>query len=56
MVRAEITGMSGDVVECVVKNPPITQKAATVLAWQQYRRRADIVHQAARFPRWPRHC
>ena len=30
---AEITGMSGDVVECTVKNPPINRKEATILAW-----------------------
>lgn len=33
---AEITGMSGDVVECVVRKPPVDRDAATLLAWQQY--------------------
>jgi hypothetical protein len=42
---AEITGMSGDVVECLVANPPTDRKAATVLAWEQYWYCADIVEQ-----------
>jgi hypothetical protein len=42
---AEITGMSGDVVECVVRKPPTDRKAAITLAWEQYWYCADIVEQ-----------
>jgi hypothetical protein len=42
---AEITGMSGDVVECTVKNPPTDRQSATILAWEQYWYCADIVEQ-----------
>lgn len=42
---AEITGMSGDVVECTVANPPADQAAALQLARQQYWYCADIVEQ-----------
>ena len=42
---AEIVGMSGDVVECVVKNPPRDKAASIELAWQQYWYCADIVEQ-----------
>jgi len=42
---AEITGISGDVVECAVKNPPRDRKAATALAWEQYWYCQDIVDQ-----------
>jgi hypothetical protein len=42
---AEITGMSGDVVECAVRNPPTDRKSATILAWEQYWYCADIVEQ-----------
>lgn len=42
---AEIVGMSGDIVECVVKNPPRDQAAAIELAWQHYWYCADIVDQ-----------
>ena len=42
---AEITGMSGDVVECAVRNPPTDQKTAILLAWEQYWYCADIVEQ-----------
>jgi hypothetical protein len=42
---AQIVGMSGDVVECVVSNPPRDQAAAIDLAWQQYWYCADIVEQ-----------
>jgi len=42
---AEITGMSGDVVECAVGRPPTDQRAATILAWEQYWYCADIVEQ-----------
>src|SRR5262249_11397026 len=40
---AEITGMSGDVVECVVSKPPTDRKDATSLAREQYWYCADIV-------------
>ncbi len=42
---AEIVGMSGDVVECVVSKPPTDRAAATALAWEQYWYCADIVEQ-----------
>jgi Domain of unknown function (DUF4253) len=42
---AEITGMSGDVVECAVRNPPADRKTATILAWEQYWYCPDIVEQ-----------
>ncbi|MEL7023533.1 MAG: DUF4253 domain-containing protein [Pseudomonadota bacterium] len=42
---AEIAGMSGDVIECVVSNPPSDQAAAMELAWQQYWYCTDIVEQ-----------
>ena len=42
---AEITGMSSDIVECVVKRPPRDQAASLELAWQQYWYCADIVEQ-----------
>jgi hypothetical protein len=42
---AQITGMSGDVVECMVTNPPTDREQATALAWQQYWYCADIVEQ-----------
>ena len=42
---AEITGMSGDVVECVVRNPPRDRKAALELAWEQFWYCTDIVDQ-----------
>ncbi len=42
---AQIVGMSGDVVECVVTNPPLDQATAIELAWQQYWYCADIVEQ-----------
>lgn len=42
---AEITSMSGDTVECIVKNPPIDQTTAIILAWEQYWYCADIVEQ-----------
>jgi Domain of unknown function (DUF4253) len=42
---AEITGMSGDVVECAVTNPPTDRETATVLAREQYWYCADIVEQ-----------
>jgi hypothetical protein len=42
---AEITGMSGDVVECVVTKPPSDPKGAAILAWEQYWYCQDIVEQ-----------
>lgn len=42
---AEILGMSGDIVECIVNNPPRDQASAIELAWQQYWYCADIVEQ-----------
>lgn len=42
---AQITGMSGDVIECAVKNPPAVREAAIALAWEQYWYCADIVDQ-----------
>jgi hypothetical protein len=42
---AEIAGVSGDTVECVVANPPRTKEAALALAWQQCWYCTDIVYQ-----------
>jgi hypothetical protein len=42
---AEIASVSGDIVECIVKNPPKTQEAALELAWEQYWFCADIIEQ-----------
>jgi hypothetical protein len=42
---AEITGVSGDVVECMVTKPPTNQKSATALAWEQFWYCTDIVDQ-----------
>ncbi len=42
---AEITGMSGDVVECAVAKPPRDRDAAIHLAWEQYFYCGDIVEQ-----------
>jgi hypothetical protein len=42
---AEITGMSGSVIECAVSKPPSDREAATVLAWEQYWYCSDIVEQ-----------
>ncbi len=42
---AQITGMSNDVIECVVDNPPNDRQTAIDLAWQQYWYCADIVEQ-----------
>ena len=42
---AEITGMSGDIVECVVTKPPTDRNEATILAWEQYWYCVDIVEQ-----------
>ncbi len=42
---AQITGISGDVIECTVLNPPLDQETAVKLAWEQYWYCADIVDQ-----------
>lgn len=42
---AEIVSMTGDTIECKVKNPPATKDAAIQLAWEQYWYCADIVDQ-----------
>jgi hypothetical protein len=42
---AMITGMSSDVIECLVARPPRDQKSAMQLAWEQYCYCADIVEQ-----------
>ena len=42
---AEITGMSGNVIECRVANPPRDQESAMRLAWEQYVYCSDIVDQ-----------
>ncbi|MFC0350671.1 DUF4253 domain-containing protein [Undibacterium danionis] len=42
---AEIVSVSGDVIECIVTNPPRTKEAAIKLAWQQYWYCTDIVDQ-----------
>jgi hypothetical protein len=42
---AQITALSGDVLECAVKNPPTDRKAATILAWEQACYAADVVAQ-----------
>ena len=42
---AEITGMSGDTVECLVRNPPRDRETAVGLAWEQYWYCNDIVDQ-----------
>lgn len=42
---AQIAGVSGDVVECIVRSPPRDQATAIELAWQQYWYCNDIVEQ-----------
>jgi len=42
---AEIVSMTGDVIECAVKNPPATKEEAMELARQQYFYCTDIVDQ-----------
>jgi hypothetical protein len=42
---AEIAGISSDVIECMVSNPPRDQATAIALAWEQYWYCADIVDQ-----------
>lgn len=42
---AQVVGMSGDIVECVVGKPPVDRATALDLAWQQYWYCADIVDQ-----------
>ncbi len=41
----EIAGVSGDVIECIVENPPTDRESATALAWEQYWYCGDIVDQ-----------
>lgn len=45
---AEIAGMSGSVVECIVARPPRDRETAIELAWEQYWYCTDIVHQGCR--------
>ena len=42
---SQITGMSGDTIECLVSNPPQTREAAVELAWEQYWYCTDNVDQ-----------
>jgi hypothetical protein len=42
---AQIAGVSGDVVECIVTNPPQNKADALDLAWEQYFYCGDIVVQ-----------
>lgn len=42
---AKIIGVSGDVVEAIVTNPPVTREQSMELAWQQYLYCYDIVDQ-----------
>lgn len=42
---AEIVSLTGDVIECAVKNPPQTEEECFRLAWQQYAYCSDIVDQ-----------
>jgi hypothetical protein len=42
---AEIAGVSGDIVECIVTNPPQDEQQAMDLAWEQYLYCQDIVIQ-----------
>lgn len=42
---AQIVGVSNDVIEAYVTNPPKTEEAAMELAWEQYFYCADIVDQ-----------
>lgn len=42
---AEIVCVTGDVIECVVRNPPTTAEASIELAWEQYWYCGDIVDQ-----------
>jgi hypothetical protein len=44
---AEITGVSGDVIECMVKAPPADKESAIDLAWQHYWYCNDIVEQGS---------
>jgi hypothetical protein len=43
--QQRFAGLSGDVVECVVTNPPTDRKTATALAWEQFWYCTDIVDQ-----------
>ena len=40
---AEITGMSGDVIECAVLNPPTDRNSATALAWVHVRQAGALL-------------
>lgn len=42
---AQITGISGDIIECVVNNPPLDRDTALELAWEQYWYCPDIIEQ-----------
>lgn len=42
---AHIIGVSGDIIQAVVKRPPTSQEDSMELAWQQYLYCADIVDQ-----------
>jgi uncharacterized protein DUF4253 len=42
---AEITGMSGDVVECLVRKPPVDRETSMQLAWEQFWYCPDTVDQ-----------
>jgi hypothetical protein len=42
---AEIAGVSGDVIECIVANPPRDKEQSMNLAWEQYLYCQDIVVQ-----------
>jgi hypothetical protein len=42
---AEIVSLSGDIIECLVQNPPRTVEDAIKLAWEQYWYCGDIVDQ-----------
>lgn len=42
---AQITGVSGAIIECTVLNPPLDRETAIELAWEQYWYCADIVEQ-----------
>lgn len=42
---SQITGMSSDIVECIVLNPPLEPETAIELAWEQFWYCGDIVSQ-----------
>jgi hypothetical protein len=43
---AEIVSVSGDVIECIVNNPPRDKETPIKLAWLQYWYCTDIVDQS----------